>query len=98
MARDASFYRWPPAIRLFHPFVPHSQVPRAAGRLPNWIDEVCENVVLEENDWECDNNNDDDDGFGFGNDTDAPASTRNDDNDDNGRLLSVYLRPFDHRC
>ena len=42
MARDASFYRWPPAIRLFHPFVPHKDVPNAAGRLASWIDSVCE--------------------------------------------------------
>jgi hypothetical protein len=53
MARDASFYRWPPAIRLFHPFVPHKELPNAAGRLASWIDTVFENEFGEEEDAGC---------------------------------------------
>lgn len=80
MARDASFYRWPPAIRLFHPFVPHRELPNAAGRLASWIDTVCEKELgeEEEEDAGCDT-------------TDASGN-----HDDNGAdSSSMYLRPFE---
>ena len=31
--------QWPPAIRLFHPFAPKSELPTQVGRLAEWIDE-----------------------------------------------------------
>ncbi|KAL7516653.1 hypothetical protein ACHAWX_001644 [Stephanocyclus meneghinianus] len=39
LARDTSFYKWPPAIRLFHPFAPKSEIPSYVGKLAEWIDE-----------------------------------------------------------
>jgi hypothetical protein len=51
-ARDPSFYRWPPALRLFHPFAPAREVPGLAGRLAEWMDEreECENDANESGD------------------------------------------------
>ena len=33
------FVKWPPAIRLFHPFAPKSEIPSHVGKLAEWIDE-----------------------------------------------------------
>ena len=38
LARDPTFYRWPPAIRLFHPFLPRSLLPDGATSLADFID------------------------------------------------------------
>ena len=32
-------FQWPPAIRLFHPFAPKSEIPAHVGKLAEWIDE-----------------------------------------------------------
>ena len=41
LARDSSFfYRWPPALRLFHPFANVCDLPTLAGKLAHWIDGV----------------------------------------------------------
>lgn len=37
-AGDGSYYKWPPAIRLFHPFVPVERIASEAGKLAEWID------------------------------------------------------------
>jgi hypothetical protein len=37
-ACDGSYYNWPPAIRLFHPFVPVDRIASEAGKLAEWID------------------------------------------------------------
>ncbi|KAL7532532.1 hypothetical protein ACHAWF_004172, partial [Thalassiosira exigua] len=39
LCRDGSFYRWPPAIRLFHPFAAREDVPDWVGKTSEWIDE-----------------------------------------------------------
>lgn len=39
MARDVSLYRWPPAIRLFHPFAPRPYLASAASAIADLIDE-----------------------------------------------------------
>ena len=39
LARDTSFYKWPPAIRLFHPFAPKNEIPGLVGMLADWIDD-----------------------------------------------------------
>jgi hypothetical protein len=31
--------QWPPAIRLFHPFAPKSEIPSQVGKLAEWIDQ-----------------------------------------------------------
>jgi hypothetical protein len=92
MARDASFYRWPPAIRLFHPFVPHNDVPNAAGRLASWIDRVCEEEEKEKVEKEKEDRGS----------WDQASETQVDDADDHdggdkyaNRSSSLYLRPFE---
>ena len=37
-ARDNTYHRWPPAIRLFHPFVPRRQLPNAATSIADVIE------------------------------------------------------------
>eukprot|EP00804_Cyclotella_cryptica_P014582 CCRYP_020644-RA/>CCRYP_020644-RA protein AED:0.00 eAED:0.00 QI:148/1/1/1/1/1/2/108/699 len=32
-------FKWPPAIRLFHPFAPKTEIPSIVGKLAEWIDE-----------------------------------------------------------
>ncbi|KAL9185891.1 hypothetical protein ACHAXT_003668 [Thalassiosira profunda] len=39
LARDTTFYRWPPAIRLFHPFAPPARVPDLVGKLAEYVEE-----------------------------------------------------------
>lgn len=39
LARDTSFYKWPPAIRLFHPFAPKREIPNLVGQLAEWIED-----------------------------------------------------------
>ena len=39
LAKDTTFYKWPPAIRLFHPFAPTQYTPLLAGELAEWIEE-----------------------------------------------------------
>ena len=39
MAKDTTFYKWPPAIRLFHPFAPTKNTPFLVGELAEWIEE-----------------------------------------------------------
>ena len=39
LARDTSFYKWPPAIRLFHPFAPKKEIPGLVGMLADWMDD-----------------------------------------------------------
>ena len=39
-ARDASFYTWPPAIRLFHPFVPRDNLTDAATDIADLIQKL----------------------------------------------------------
>ena len=38
MARDQTYQQWPPAIRLFHPFAPRSQLPNAATAIADIIE------------------------------------------------------------
>lgn len=38
MARDQTYTQWPPAIRLFHPFAPRSQLPNAATSIAEIIE------------------------------------------------------------
>ncbi|KAL7535456.1 hypothetical protein ACHAXR_006508 [Thalassiosira sp. AJA248-18] len=39
LARDTTFYKWPPAIRLFHPFAPKNDIPSLVGLLAEWIED-----------------------------------------------------------
>mmetsp|Transcript_30108 Transcript_30108/g.62538 ORF Transcript_30108/g.62538 Transcript_30108/m.62538 type:complete len:723 (-) Transcript_30108:100-2268(-) len=45
LARDTSFYKWPPAIRLFHPFAPKHEIPSLVGKLAEWIEEEGERAM-----------------------------------------------------
>lgn len=47
LARDTTFYKWPPAIRLFHPFAPSKSVPNLVGKLAEWIEEEGTKSILE---------------------------------------------------
>jgi hypothetical protein len=47
LARDTTFYKWPPAIRLFHPFAPPQSVPTLVGKLAEWIEEEGTKAILE---------------------------------------------------
>jgi len=38
LARDTTFYKWPPSIRLFHPFAPKYEISNLVGELANWFD------------------------------------------------------------
>ena len=38
LAQDTTFFRWPPAIRLFHPFAPRGEVPGLVGKMAEWIE------------------------------------------------------------
>ena len=38
LARDTTFYKWPPAIRLFHPFAPKKEIPNLVGELAEWME------------------------------------------------------------
>ena len=38
LARDTTFYKWPPSIRLFHPFAPKYEISNLVGELANWLD------------------------------------------------------------
>jgi len=38
VAHDPSFYKWPPAIRLFHPFLPKSSLTDAASSISDFIE------------------------------------------------------------
>jgi len=39
LARDTTFYKWPPSIRLFHPFAPKYEISNLVGELASWFDE-----------------------------------------------------------
>ncbi|EJK65564.1 hypothetical protein THAOC_13559 [Thalassiosira oceanica] len=39
LSKDTTFYKWPPAIRLFHPFAPTKYTPLLVGELAEWIEE-----------------------------------------------------------
>eukprot|EP00985_Skeletonema_marinoi_P007013 scaffold3066_cov121-Skeletonema_marinoi.AAC.10 len=47
LARDTTFYKWPPAIRLFHPFAPTQSIPNLVGKLAEWIEEEGTKSILE---------------------------------------------------
>ena len=47
LARDTTFYKWPPAIRLFHPFAPQKSIPSLVGKLAEWIEEEGTKSILE---------------------------------------------------
>ena len=47
LARDTTFYKWPPAIRLFHPFAPSKSIPNLVGKLAEWIEEEGTKSILE---------------------------------------------------
>ena len=47
LARDTTFYKWPPAIRLFHPFAPPQAIPTLVGGLAEWIEEEGTKSILE---------------------------------------------------
>ena len=47
LARDTTFYKWPPAIRLFHPFAPPQSIPTMVGKLAEWIEEEGTKSILE---------------------------------------------------
>jgi len=93
LARDTTFYKWPPAIRLFHPFAPKREIPSLVGRMAEWIEEEADAIMTTTTMGDDDDDDDDEE------ETMMEELMENGfvqtDNNDNGDSPSSYLESFE---